>query len=82
MRRTITDIDRYIGQRIREARIAAKLSQDDLGNMLGVSYQQIQKYESGQSRIAGVHFGRLVSALNRPMPWFFPNSTEVRMPPR
>jgi transcriptional regulator with XRE-family HTH domain len=80
-RRAPTDLDRFIGQRIREGRLSAGISQTDLADMLGVSYQQIQKYEAGDNRIAVSRFGRISTALNRPLGWFFPNSTDVRASP-
>jgi transcriptional regulator with XRE-family HTH domain len=79
--KTTTPHDRYIGERIREARIAAGMSQKDLANMLGTSYQQIQKYESGRNRVNGARIERLVTALNRPLIWLFPNATDIRSTP-
>lgn len=40
-----------LGKRLREIRIEMKLSQKDIGNILDVSFQQVQKYESGQNRL-------------------------------
>jgi transcriptional regulator with XRE-family HTH domain len=79
--RVPTEPDKYIGERIKEARIAASLSQKDLADMLGVSYQQIQKYESGHNRISGASMGRLVTALNRPFSYFFPSTSDIRAAP-
>ena len=76
-----TDHDRYIGERIREARIAGQMSQEELAELIGVSYQQVQKYESGDNRVNGARIERLVSALNRPLTYFFPNATDVRAAP-
>jgi transcriptional regulator with XRE-family HTH domain len=45
--------DVQVGNRIRISRIAKNISQDELGQKLGVSFQQIQKYEKGVNRIAG-----------------------------
>jgi transcriptional regulator with XRE-family HTH domain len=73
-----TEHDRYIGERIREARIAAAMSQTQLGHLIGVSYQQIQKYEHGSNRVASARLGLLVSALNRPLSFFYANATDVR----
>lgn len=50
--RAPTDIDRLIGQRVRLARKKAKLSQTELGRAIGVTYQQVQKYENGTDRVA------------------------------
>jgi transcriptional regulator with XRE-family HTH domain len=74
-----TTSDRYIGERIKEARIASKMDQKDLAELIGVSYQQLQKYESGKNRINGARIELLVTALNRPLTYFFPNATDVRM---
>ena len=79
--RTPTDHDRYMGERIREARLAAGMSQEQLAELLGTSYQQVQKYESGANRVTGARIERLVSALNRPLYYFFPNVTDVRAAP-
>ena len=52
-----------LGARIRAARIAARISQTDLGVTVGISYQQVQKYESGVDRIAASTLQGLASAL-------------------
>jgi transcriptional regulator with XRE-family HTH domain len=77
----IAPADRQIGERIREARIACGMSQGALGDLIGVSYQQVQKYESGHNRINGARIGNLVTALNRPLAYFFPDATDVRFAP-
>ena len=45
-------IDVEIGARVRQARVAAGLSQSELGAHLGISFQQVQKYEKGKNRVA------------------------------
>ncbi|MET4342000.1 helix-turn-helix transcriptional regulator [Bradyrhizobium sp. RT9a] len=45
-------IDKYIGARIRTRRMQLGLSQTDLGDALGVSFQQVQKYEKGHNRVS------------------------------
>src|SRR5687768_10977450 len=45
------DINLELGRRIREARQSLKLTQRDLGAAIGVTFQQVQKYESGRSRM-------------------------------
>lgn len=47
----ITDVDREIGRRVRTARLIAGLSQEKLGEALGVTFQQIQKYEKATNRM-------------------------------
>lgn len=56
-RRGITSIDLEVGQRIRIRRTEMGITQDTLANALGVSFQQVQKYEKGTNRISS---GRLV----------------------
>ncbi|MCW8835960.1 MAG: helix-turn-helix domain-containing protein [Rhodospirillales bacterium] len=55
-RRQSDDIDRYVGLRIRERRIMLGLTQQDLADQIGVTYQQAHKYEKGINRISA---GRL-----------------------
>lgn len=54
-------IDRAVGLRLKSMRLARRFTQADLGNAIGVSYQQIQKYESGTNRISA---SMLVRAAN------------------
>ncbi len=52
------EIDQHIGQRIRERRIVLRLSQTALADGLGITFQQVQKYEKGSNRIiAGKLYG-------------------------
>jgi transcriptional regulator with XRE-family HTH domain len=57
--RAASGVDKVIGQRMRSFRLAKEMSQDDLGTKLGVSFQQIQKYEKGTNRLSS---SRLVTA--------------------
>src|SRR5712675_1210176 len=50
--RSATAIDAYIGAQMRKLRLVLKMSQADLAKTLGVSTQQIQKYEVGQNRVS------------------------------
>ncbi|MBI1330263.1 MAG: helix-turn-helix domain-containing protein [Alphaproteobacteria bacterium] len=58
-KRTTTEYDTHIGYQIRRLRLLAGMSQEQLGTGLGVSFQQIQKYENGTNRISA---GRLYVA--------------------
>lgn len=62
-RRSATAIDVEIGQRLRQARIRLGLSQTELGAAIGVTFQQVQKYEKGESRMALSTLALLRSAL-------------------
>ncbi|MBT4938769.1 MAG: helix-turn-helix transcriptional regulator, partial [Rhodospirillaceae bacterium] len=55
-RRTIKDdgpdpIDKYVGSRVRARRVGLRISQTKLGEAIGVTFQQVQKYENGTNRI-------------------------------
>ena len=62
--RSSNAIDEFIGARMRERRQALGISQADLGKILGVSYQQIQKYEIGQNRVSAGRLFDICKALN------------------
>jgi transcriptional regulator with XRE-family HTH domain len=57
-------VDKYIGARMRERRLALSMSQQRLGKELGVSFQQIQKYESGVNRVSAARLYSICKALN------------------
>lgn len=57
--RATTEVDRKIGGRVRMARLAAGMSQTELGNALGISFQQIQKCEKGVNRIGAARIANI-----------------------
>ena len=64
-----TDI--HVGKRVRQARLAKGLSQGALGKSLGVSFQQVQKYESGANRIGSSRLWDISVILDTPIEFFF-----------
>jgi transcriptional regulator with XRE-family HTH domain len=62
-KRTATPLDVEIGMRLRQARIRLSLTQTDLAKAAGISFQQIQKYERGDNRIAISTLARLRPVL-------------------
>jgi transcriptional regulator with XRE-family HTH domain len=62
--RSATAIDAYIGARMRERRHALNMSQTELGKALGVTFQQIQKYEMGTNRVSAARLFDICEALN------------------
>lgn len=64
-------IDVFVGGRVRTARIMAKMSQEKLGDALGLTFQQVQKYEKGTNRIGSSRLQQISEILNRPVSWFF-----------
>lgn len=66
-----TSADRFVGQRMKLARRNQSLTQEGLAARLGVTFQQIQKYEAGHSRLSAGRLRDVAIALNRPIAWFY-----------
>jgi len=64
-------IDVEVGQRIRIQRLAAGLSQSELAERVGVTFQQIQKYEKGTNRVGAGRLTNIARVLNVPVGSFF-----------
>jgi transcriptional regulator with XRE-family HTH domain len=60
-----------MGKRIRLRRVELGMSQDGLGEALGVSFQQVQKYEKGVNRISASRLEQIAGALDVPVTFFF-----------
>ena len=73
-KRSPQDIDRHIGQRIVEARDLRGFSQSRLAEVLGISFQQVQKYERGKNRISAGRLWLVAKTLDIPVQWFFETS--------
>lgn len=70
-KRQATEVDKYVGERIRAGRHAAGISQSDLGKAAGVAFQQIQKYEKGSNRVSCGVLVLIANAINVDVVWFF-----------
>ena len=66
-----TPIDGYVGSRVRQRRLLLGMSQETLGKALGITFQQIQKYEHGSNRIGASRLFTLSKVLNVPIAFFF-----------
>jgi transcriptional regulator with XRE-family HTH domain len=64
-------IDREIGQRLRGARTLRGLSQSEVAAKVGLSFQQIQKYEAGHSRVTAAKLNELAEVFALPVGFFF-----------
>ena len=73
------EIDAHIGRRLREAREQHGMTQMTLAGMLGVTFQQIQKYERGVNRISAGRLYETANAFELPITFFFEG---VKLPPR
>lgn len=75
-RRTVQEfgahpVDVHVGQRVRMRRVMCGLSQTALANRIGLTFQQLQKYESGMNRISASKLWLIGQELDTPVQWFF-----------
>jgi transcriptional regulator with XRE-family HTH domain len=69
--RSAGNSDIELGKRIRLRRIEQNLSQTELGDELGVSFQQVQKYEKGVNRVGAARLQQIATTLDVPVTFFF-----------
>jgi transcriptional regulator with XRE-family HTH domain len=74
MVKRIEPVDKLVGQNIRIFRTAKGISQTELGNSVGVTFQQIQKYEKGANRVGSSRLAKIAGVLKVPVSHFFDNS--------
>ncbi|MBR0641350.1 helix-turn-helix domain-containing protein [Plastoroseomonas hellenica] len=67
----VSPVDRHIAARLRERRLLLGLSQVELATLIGVSYQQLQKYETGANRIAAGRLYEIARSLRTPVASFY-----------
>ncbi|MCC1494780.1 helix-turn-helix domain-containing protein [Cognatishimia sp. F0-27] len=73
-------IDATVGARIRQRRLELGLTQTDLAQQISVRFQQVQKYENGQNRVAASRLWQISRALDTPMSYFFADIGEDQLP--
>jgi transcriptional regulator with XRE-family HTH domain len=64
-------IDRHVGSRVRMRRMMLTMSQEKLGDALGLTFQQVQKYEKGTNRIGASRLQQISHILQVPVSFFF-----------
>ena len=69
--RRIEPHDVEVGRRIRVRRLERQMSQTELADQLGVTFQQVQKYEKGVNRVGAARLQRIAGALDVPISFFF-----------
>ena len=70
-RKSNSELDSYIGARLRMRRLMLGMSQEALGEKLSLTFQQIQKYEKGTNRVSASRLYELAQALDVPVQYFF-----------
>jgi transcriptional regulator with XRE-family HTH domain len=71
MARVPNPIDKHVGARVRMRRVLVGLSQEKLGDAMGITFQQIQKYEKGTNRIGASRLQEASKILGVPVNFFF-----------
>jgi len=64
-------VDLRVGARLRERRLMLRMSQQQLADSVGITFQQVQKYENGTNRISASRLFELSRSLEVPIAWFF-----------
>lgn len=72
-----SEVDVGVGRRLREARLLAGLSQGQLGARIGVTFQAVQKYESGENRLSASRLLAVAEFLRQPLSFFFGDLSET-----
>jgi transcriptional regulator with XRE-family HTH domain len=70
-------VDKYVGSRVRMRRMMLGMSQEKLGNALGLTFQQVQKYEKGTNRIGASRLQQISNILQVPVSFFFDGAPDV-----
>src|ERR1700761_937049 len=69
--KTPNPVDKYVGSRVRMRRIMLNMSQEKLGDALGLTFQQVQKYEKGTNRIGASRLHQIAEVLQVPVSFLF-----------
>jgi transcriptional regulator with XRE-family HTH domain len=77
MKKLPSAVDRHIGARVRARRIEVGLSQEKLGGALGITFQQIQKYEKGTNRMGASRLQLAATMLGVPVGYFYEGAPGV-----
>ena len=72
-------VDVHVGRRVRQIRLLKNLTQEELGEKIGVSYQQVQKYETGANRISASRLYRIAVEFDVAPGWFFDGIEKVEV---
>jgi len=86
MSKRVDGVDGLVGRDIKVLRLNQRISQTDLANALGVSFQQVQKYENGTNRVSSGRLFKIASLFRVPITAFFegvedcPNDSPTKLP--
>lgn len=81
MKKSPGPVDKHVGSRVRMRRILVGMSQEKLGEALGLTFQQVQKYEKGTNRIGASRLQQIAQVLGIPVTFLFEGAPLERMLP-
>jgi transcriptional regulator with XRE-family HTH domain len=76
-KKPLNSIDTHVGSRVRIRRMMLGMTQEKLGDALGISFQQVQKYEKGTNRVSAGRLHHISHVLQVPVPFFFEGAPHV-----
>jgi transcriptional regulator with XRE-family HTH domain len=77
MKKSPNPVDKHVGSRMRTRRLLAGMSQEKLGEALGITFQQIQKYEKGTNRISASRLQQAARVLGVPVEYFYEGGPQL-----
>ena len=80
MKKSPNPVDKHVGSRMRTRRLLAGMSQEKLGDALGITFQQIQKYEKGTNRISASRLQQVSRVLGVPVEYFYEGGPQLEGP--
>ena len=75
--RSANSVDSHVGSRVRLRRLELGLSQEKLAEQLGITFQQVQKYERGTNRIGASRLHQIAIVLQTPITYFFEGASDT-----
>jgi transcriptional regulator with XRE-family HTH domain len=78
--RSANSVDSHVGSRVRLRRLELGMSQEKLAEQLGITFQQVQKYERGTNRIGASRLHQIALVLQTPITYFFDGASEAVLP--
>src|SRR6516162_1786501 len=76
-KKSLNPVDKHVGGRVRMRRLMLAMSQEKLGDALGLSFQQVQKYEKGTNRIGASRLQQISHILQVPVAFFFESAPNL-----
>jgi transcriptional regulator with XRE-family HTH domain len=73
VKRKSEPVDKHVGSRVRVRRLMLDMTQTELADLIGITFQQVQKYEKGTNRISAGRLQRIAQVLQVPISYFFEN---------